>query len=191
MDEININRKLSNIDEELDLKKIERRELTELYEREKMSVRRLGIIAASLILFHETLLAWLATNQKHASLMLIAIYIRPIVYISFLILTFFVIIRGFDVFINSRLEYGRKLSEKFKRRSFTQEIDILSKAINFLESEAGRIQEDLIHKRAEAELNEKPDKKVEIIKNFIDDEAEDEFEGSSDEIWRRDVLHYK
>lgn len=202
-----ISERLKNIEKELEYKKIERRELVEIYEKEKIFVTRCGISAIICILIHQTLIQWMVNSEKHASLKAIGMYFQPIIFMVFLILAVVAIAKGFDFFINSRLKYGQQLSEKLKKKSLAGEIDDLSEAIIFLEAESGRLQEDLINRRAEEELSGNT---VEVEKNNVRDNSadetedewaslfeldeteedeEDDFEGSSDEMWKRDVLH--
>ncbi len=194
-----ISTRLKSIEEDLETKRLERRELVEIYEKEKTFVTKCGLSAVICILFHKTLLEWMVNSENHASLKAIGMYLQPIVFMIFLILAVAAIAKGFDFFVNSRFEYGRRLSEKLKRKSLADEIDDLSKAIIFLEEETGKLQEDIINIKAEEELAEKTENRnprYESVKKTEDEWAalfqmdeEEEFEGSSDEMWKRDVLH--
>lgn len=197
MNNVEISEKLKNIEKELEYKRIERRELAEIYEKEKKFVTICGFSAVICILLHQTLLRWMVNSEKHASLKAVGMYFQPIIFMIFLILAVVAIAKGFDFFMNSRLKYAQQLSEKLKRKSLADEMDELSEAIIFLEEESGKLQEDMINKRAEKELEAgtagiqdktAAEQEDEWAALFEMDE-EDDFEGSSDEMWKRDVLH--
>ena len=202
MNNVEISEKLKNIEKELEYKRIERRELAEISEKEKKFVTICGLSAVICILLHQTLLRWMVNSEKHASLKAVGMYFQPIIFMIFLILAVAAIAKGFDFFMNSRLKYAQQLSEKLKRKSLADEMDELSEAIIFLEEESGKLQEDMINKRAEKELEagtgepgtagsqdkiaaEQEDEWAALFKM----DEEDDFEGSSDEMWKRDVLH--
>ncbi|MCI8667983.1 MAG: ABC transporter ATP-binding protein [Lachnospiraceae bacterium] len=208
MNNAEVSEKLKNIEKELEFKRIERRELAEIYENEKKFVTICGISAVICILLHQTLLRWMVNSEKHASLKAVGMYFQPIVFMIFLILVVAAIAKGFDFFMNSRLRYAQQLSEKLKRKSLSDEIHNLSEEIIFLEEESGKLQEDMINKRAEKELaigKENTEDSDKTAKSEIQDinvnetkdewaalfemDEEDDFEGSSDEMWKRDVLH--
>lgn len=197
MNNVEISEKLKNIEKELEYKRIERRELAEIYEKEKKFVTICGLSAVICILLHQTLLRWMVNSEKHASLKAVGMYFQPIIFMIFLILAVAAIAKGFDFFMNSRLKYAQQLSEKLKRKSLADEMDELSEVIIFLEEESGKLQEDMINKRAEKELEAgsagiqdktAAEQEDEWAALFEMDE-EDDFEGSSDEMWKRDVLH--
>lgn len=187
--------KIKVMEKELEAKKNERLELVEIYDKQKSFVTKCGLSAIICIFFHRTLLQWMAGNNKHMSLKLIGMYLQPIVFVAFLILAVIVIPKAFDFFMNSQLEYGRKLTEKLNRGSLSNEIDILSKAIIYLEEESGKLQEAMINNRAEELIEDKNDiPQYESIRKTDDEWAalfdmDEEDEGSSDEMWKRDVLH--
>lgn len=202
MNNAEISEKLKNMEKELEYKRIERRELAEIYENEKKFVTICGISAVICILLHQTLLQWMVNSEKHASLKAVGMYFQPIIFMIFLILAVAAIAKGFDFFMNSRLRYAQRLSERLKRKSLADEIDNLSEAIIFLEEESGKLQEDMINERAEKELAGSTEQTADTgIRDTSVSETEDEwaslfemdeeddFEGSSDEMWKRDVLH--
>ncbi len=195
MENRELSKKIKNIEKELEAKKNERLELVEIYEKQKSFVTKFGLSAIICIFFHRTLLQWMAGNEKHMSLKLIGMYLQPIVFVAFLILAVMVIPKAFDFFMNSRLEYGRKLTEKLNRSSLTNEIEVLSKAIIYLEEESGKLQEAMINNKEDESIEDKNDiPQYESVRKTDDEWAalfdmDDDFEESSDEMWKRDVLH--
>ncbi len=202
VDNVEISEKLKNIEKELEYKRIERRELTEIYEKEKKFVTICGVSAAICILLHQTFLRWMVNSEKHASVKAVGMYFQPIVFMIFLILAVAAIAKGFDLFMNSRLKYAQQLCEKLNRKSLADEIDDLSGTIIFLEEETGKLQEEMINKRAERELEADQGEtgktvfqentefgQIDEVTDLFEIDEEEDFEGSSDEMWKRDVLH--
>lgn len=180
---------VKHLEKELDLKRREREEVAEIYEKQRQIVFHFLSIASITIVIHITLVQWLIQNDN-LSLKGIGTYIQPINFTVFMLTAVYTIVRGYDFFMNSNHVLARKLNEKLKKRSITDELAMMLENIRLLQREVDRLNGEL---RARDRNSDKQSDKG--LDNEIDNESDNEllnndmdFEENSIDMWEQDVL---
>lgn len=113
---------------------------TEMEKLEK-NVLVYGVIALGSLIVHNVLLMFLA-NSKNPSLNGLSDFLKPAFFVLFLFGLVMFVAKGYDLVINSRTKLGKKLAEKLKQKSMSNEIESLNTAIMFLEGEIDKLEEE-------------------------------------------------
>lgn len=173
---------VKHLEKELDLKRREREEVAEIYEKQRQIVFHFLSIASVTIVIHITIVQWLIQNDN-LSLKGIGTYIQPINFTVFMLTAIYTIVRGYDFFINSNHILARKLNEKLKKSSITTELATMLDNIRFLQREIDRLNGEL---RA---MDRKPDKESDEgldDKDWLNNDMD--FEENSIDMWEQDVM---
>lgn len=137
-----LNEQLEMLIKERKEKQRERKEIDTDYTDLKEIVKKCGITSLiSLIVY--TGIFTMMINGKFYALKGIALFFRPFVFFIFLGSFIVLLIKGFDLYTNLDFKYSKKLADKFKINSYSEQLRILDGAIIFLNIRISEIEDEL------------------------------------------------
>ncbi len=170
-------------------------------------------IACIICIMIQSIVLTVFRDSKSLSLAALGRFLNPIVSIILLYFAVILIVKGFDLFINTDTKLSWRLAKKLGRETAAQQIDIYNGELAKLENQISSIEYELYDNNnvSDRDLppyydnehnkmvnNNKPEYQYiknqdneidDILHGFDDwDDDEDEFESSS-ELWKKDAMN--
>lgn len=143
MNNSEINKKLKTLKKESEDRKHERKVLATDYEKQVDIVKKSGMVAGISFLFHYIVLVSMMNNKKHVTIAGMGRFLSPFVMIVFFGSFIVLLLKGFDLFINSDTKYSKSLAEKLKVNPVAAELKRMNDTITMLDIEIDKLENEL------------------------------------------------
>lgn len=123
-------------------KKQERKNLDTEYEHLKSVVKKCAVISFVSLCVYTGIFSMMI-HSKFYALKGIAIFLRPFVFFVFVGSFVYLLLKGYDWFINANTKYSRQMAEKFKVNSISEQLEILDGVINYLDTSIAKVEDKI------------------------------------------------